>query len=135
MFGRPGTAYVYLCYGIHHLFNVVTNKAEIPHAVLIRALEPLHGVDIMLDRTRKRVLDNTLTRGLGNVSKALGIFTTHTGLDLLTSELVIAEDQFEVKKSAISITTRIGVDYAGPDAELPYRFIVKNNPFVSGKKS
>ena len=134
MFGNPGTAYVYLCYGIHHLFNVVTNKAEIPHAVLVRALEPLHGIDIMLDRTRKQVLDNTLTRGPGNVSKALGIFTTHTGLDLLKSDLAIAEDQFEVKKSAIGITTRIGVDYAGPDAELPYRFIVKNNPYVSGKR-
>ena len=135
MFGQPGTAYVYLCYGIHHLFNVVTNKAEIPHAVLIRALEPLHGIDIMLDRTRKQVLDNTLTRGPGNVSKALGIYTTHTGMDLLESNLVIAEDQYEVKRSAIGITTRIGVDYAGPDALLPYRFIVKNNPYVSGKKS
>ena len=135
MFGQPGAAYVYLCYGIHHLFNVVTNKAEIPHAVLIRALEPLHGIDIMLDRTRKQVLDNTLTRGPGNVSKALGIYTTHTGMDLLESNLVIAEDQYEVKRSAIGITTRIGVDYAGPDALLPYRFIVKNNPYVSGKKS
>ena len=134
MFGRPGTAYVYLCYGIHHLFNVVTNKAEIPHAVLIRALEPLHGIDIMLDRTRKQVLDNTLTRGPGNVSKALGIYTTHTGMDLLESDMVIAEDQYEVKRSAIGITTRIGVDYAGPDALLPYRFIVKNNPYVSGKR-
>ena len=134
MFGQPGTAYVYLCYGIHHLFNVVTNKAEIPHAVLIRALEPLHGIDIMLDRTRKQVLDNTLTRGPGNVSKALGIYTTHTGMDLLESNMVIAEDQYEVKRSAIGITTRIGVDYAGTDALLPYRFIVKNNPYVSGKK-
>lgn len=135
MFGRPGTAYVYLCYGIHHLFNVVTNKMDTPHAVLVRALEPLHGIDIMLDRTRKRVLDNTLTRGPGNVSKALGIFTRHTGMDLLESNLVIAEDQYQVKKSAIGITPRIGVDYAGPDALLPYRFIVKNNPYVSGRKS
>ena len=134
MFGRPGTAYVYLCYGIHHLFNVVTNKPDIPQAVLIRALEPLHGIDIMLDRTRKQLLDNTLTRGPGNVSKALGIFTSHTGMDLVESNLLIAEDQYKVKKSAIGITTRIGVDYAGPDALLPYRFIVKNNPYVSGKK-
>lgn len=135
MFGRPGTAYVYLCYGIHHLFNVVTNKEGVPHAILVRALEPLHGIDVMLDRTRKQVLDNTLTRGPGNVSKALGIYTSHTGLDLLESNMVIAEDQYEVKKSAIGITTRIGVDYAGPDALLPYRFIVKNNPYVSGKRS
>jgi DNA-3-methyladenine glycosylase len=134
MFGRPGTAYVYLCYGIHHLFNVVTNRQDVPHAVLVRALEPLHGIDLMLDRTRKQVLDNTLTRGPGNVSKALGIFTSHTGLDLLESDLRIVEDQFQVKRSAIGITSRIGVDYAGPDAELPYRFIVKDSPYVSGKR-
>lgn len=134
MFGRPGTAYVYLCYGIHHLFNVVTNKVDVPHAVLVRALEPLHGVDVMLDRTRKQVPDNTLTRGPGNVSKALGIYTIHTGMDLLESNMVIAEDQYMVKKSAIGATTRIGVDYAGPDALLPYRFIVKDNPYVSGKR-
>jgi DNA-3-methyladenine glycosylase len=135
MFGEPGTAYVYLCYGIHHLFNVVTNKAGIPHAVLVRALEPIHGIDIMLDRTRKQVLDNTLTRGPGNVSKALGIFTSHTGLDLMESDVRIVQDQFKVKKSAIGITTRIGVDYAGPDAFLPYRFIVSGNPYVSGSKN
>lgn len=135
MFGEPGTAYVYLCYGIHHLFNVVTNKEGIPHAVLVRALEPVHGIDIMLDRTRKQVLDNTLTRGPGNVSKALGIFTSHTGLDLMQSDVRIVQDQFKVKKSAIGITTRIGVDYAGPDAFLPYRFIVSGNPYVSGSKN
>jgi DNA-3-methyladenine glycosylase len=134
MFGRPGTAYVYLCYGIHHLFNVVTNKVDVPHAILVRALEPLQGIDIMLDRTRKQILGNTLTRGPGNVSKALGIFTSHTGMDLVESNMIIAEDQFEVKRSAIGITTRIGVDYAGPDALLPYRFIVKDNPYVSGKR-
>jgi DNA-3-methyladenine glycosylase len=88
----------------------------------------------MLERTRKQLLDNTLTRGPGNVSKALGIFTSHTGWDLIESDLRIVEDQFKVKKSAIGITPRIGVDYAGPDALLPYRFIVKGNPYVSGKK-
>lgn len=135
MFGEPGTAYVYLCYGIHHLFNVVTNKAGTPHAVLVRGVEPVHGIDTMLNRTRKQVLDNTLTRGPGNVSKALGIFTSHTGFDLISSDLRIVEDQFKVKRYAIGITTRIGVDYAGPDALLPYRFIVKDNPYVSGSKN
>jgi len=134
MFGKPGISYVYLCYGIHHLFNVVTNRAEVPHAVLVRALEPLHGIDIMLDRTRKQLLDNTLTRGPGNVSKALGIFTHHTGMDLVNSNMMIVEDKLKVRRSAIGITARIGVDYAGPDALLPYRFIVKDSPYVSGKK-
>jgi len=134
MFGKPGTAYVYLCYGIHHLFNVVTNKKEIPHAILIRAVEPTEGISIMQDRTRKKVLDNTLTRGPGNVSKALGIFTYHSGLDLVTSDIRIVDDGFQYKKKEIAVTTRIGVDYAGPDALLPYRFIVRDNPYVSGKR-
>ena len=73
----PGTAYVYICYGMHHLFNVVTNKQNVPDAVLIRAVEPLQGIDIMLQRTGKIKLDNTLTRGPGNVGKALGISKNH----------------------------------------------------------
>ena len=134
MFGKPGTAYVYLCYGIHHLFNVVTNSKEIPHAVLVRAVEPLTGIAVMQDRTRKKVLDNTLTRGPGNVSKALGIFTYHSGLDLTKSEIQIVHDEFTYKKKDIAVTTRIGVDYAGPDALLPYRYIVRENPYVSGRR-
>src|ERR1700730_16759752 len=92
MYGKAGTAYVYLCYGIHHLFNVVTNRQETPQAVLVRAIEPLLGIELMQERTRKKILDNTLTRGPGNVSKALGIFTYHSGLDLLDSEIKIAND-------------------------------------------
>lgn len=135
MFGEGGLAYVYLCYGIHHLFNVVTNVKDTPHAVLIRAVEPITGVEDMMLRTGKKILDNTLTRGPGNVSKALGIHTRHTGLSLLGDEIFIADDGFKVKTSQIAATPRIGVDYAGADALLPYRFIVKGNPYVSGKKS
>jgi len=135
MFGQPGTAYVYLCYGIHHLFNVVTNREEIPHAILIRAIEPTIGVEVMQRRTKKKILDNTITRGPGNVSKALGIFTRHTGLDLVTSDIRILDDGFRYKKKDIIVTTRIGVEYSGPDALLPYRYIVKGNPYVSGKRS
>jgi DNA-3-methyladenine glycosylase len=135
MFGEGGLAYVYLCYGIHHLFNVVTNAAETPHAVLIRAVEPLYGVDDMLIRTGKKILDNTLTRGPGNVSKALGIHTGHTGYSLLSDELFIADDGYKIQKSSIGMTPRIGVDYAAADALLPYRFVIKGNPYVSGKRS
>ncbi|MBL7736912.1 MAG: DNA-3-methyladenine glycosylase, partial [Chitinophagaceae bacterium] len=87
MFGSPGRAYVYLCYGIHHLFNIVTNKKEIPHAILVRAVEPLKGIDIMLQRTGKKRADHSLTRGPGNVSKAMGIFKYHTGCDLFGKEI------------------------------------------------
>jgi len=133
MYGDGGYAYVYLCYGIHHLFNVVTNSKEIPHAILIRALEPLEGVDEMLFRTNKKKLDQTLTRGPGNVSKALGISTKHTGTSLLGDRIFISDDGVKFSKKLVATSPRIGVDYAGKDALLPYRFYVKGNPFVSGR--
>lgn len=134
MYADGGVAYVYLCYGIHHLFNVVTNVAGVPHAVLVRGVEPLAGIDVMLQRTGKIKPDHSLTRGPGNVSKALGIYTQHTGLGLSGKELFIVDDGFAIKPSQIIATPRIGVDYAGEDALLPYRFILKDNPYVSGKK-
>lgn len=134
MFGKAGTAYVYLCYGIHHLFNVVTNKENTPHAILIRAIAPLNGIPHMLARTRRTKADYTLGKGPGNVSKALGINTQHTGTSLTGKELYIADDDFIVSPSAIGITKRVGVDYAGEDALLPYRFILKDSPYVSGRK-
>lgn len=133
MYGKGGVAYVYLCYGIHHLFNVVTNEMETPHAILIRALEPLKGIDVMLERTNKKKFDHTLTKGPGNVSKALGIFTNHSGKSLLGKNIFIAEDDFVLNKKKLAASPRIGVDYAGDDAKLPYRFYIKGNPFVSGK--
>jgi len=135
MYANGGTAYVYLCYGMHHLFNVVTNEDGIPHAVLIRAAEPVSGVDEMLLRTKKNKLDFTLTKGPGNVSKALGITTQFTGFSLLEDTIFIVDDGYVLKEDAIIRTPRIGVDYAGEDAVLPYRFIVKDNPYVSGKKN
>jgi DNA-3-methyladenine glycosylase len=133
MYGQGGYAYVYLCYGIHHLFNVVTNSEDVPHAVLIRALDPIEGIEEMLLRTAKKKLDHTLTRGPGNVSKALGIFTKHTGVSLLENKIFIANDGGKFSKKEIEASPRIGVDYAGNDALLPYRFYVKGNPFVSGR--
>lgn len=133
MYAQGGFAYVYLCYGIHHLFNVVTNTRDIPHAILIRGGEPLQGIDEMLRRTGKKKADHTLTRGPGNLSKALGILTIHSGMSLLRKDLFIADDGFRYKKEAIAGSPRIGVDYAGDDALLHYRFYVKANPYVSGR--
>ena len=133
MYGEGGFAYVYLCYGIHHLFNIVTNSTDIPHAVLIRALDPLEGIEEMLRRTHKKKLDHTLTRGPGNVSKALGIHTNHTRTSLLANKIFIADDGGRYSRKEIAASPRIGVDYAGKDALLPYRFYVKGNPFVSGE--
>lgn len=144
MYMEGGAAYVYLCYGLHHLFNIVTNIADTPHAVLIRAAEPLVGIETMLQRTGKIKLDNTLTKGPGNMSKAFGIQKLHTGLLLNTEALFIARPEYATVKYGISLplvtatdivtTPRIGVDYAGEDALLPYRFLVKGNPYVSGRK-
>lgn len=133
MYAKGGVAYVYLCYGIHHLFNVVTNCPGTPHAILIRALAPVKGIDTMLKRVRKKKLDNTLTRGPGNLSKAMGLFTKHSGCSLRSKELFIADDGFVLSKKDIAVSPRIGVDYAGDDALLHYRFFVKGNSYVSGK--
>ena len=133
MYAEGGVAYVYLCYGIHHLFNVVTHSKETPHAILIRALEPVKGIDEMLRRTGKKKLDHTLTRGPGNLSKAMGIAVLHSGCSLHSKELFLADDGFEYGKNEIAASPRIGVDYAGKDALLHYRFYIKGNPFVSGK--
>ncbi len=131
MFGAGGFAYVYLCYGIHHMFNVVTNQDGIPHAILIRGIEPVEGKDIMLERMHKTVFNKTVGKGPGNVTKALGIYTIHTGLSLMSDQIFIADDGFVIKKSQVTASPRVGVDYAGEDAQLLYRFYVKDNPFVS----
>ena len=133
MYAAGGYAYVYLCYGIHHLFNVVTNSEDEPHAVLIRAIDPIEGIEEMLLRTNKKKLDTTLTRGPGNVSKALGILTKHSGTSLMGDKIFIVEDETAFSRKEIAASPRIGVDYAGRDALLPYRFYVKGNPFVSGR--
>jgi DNA-3-methyladenine glycosylase len=132
MYAAGGVAYVYLCYGIHHLFNIVTNKEDIPHAVLIRALEPLEGIEIMVQRRKKKVADYTLTKGPGSMSAALGIYKTHNGLSLETSDHIWLEDR-KLPTGNILSGPRIGVDYAGEDALLPYRFWVEGNKYVSGK--
>ena len=138
MYASPGTAYVYICYGMHHLFNVVTNARDIPDAVLIRALEPLEGITTMLKRTGKKNLDNTLTRGPGNVGKALGIFKEHSGALLSGNKIFICENdrRQDGSKPSDALTgrsKRIGVEGAGlPAANYPYRFYIRGNKFVSG---
>jgi DNA-3-methyladenine glycosylase len=133
MYADAGTAYVYICYGMHQMLNVVTNEKDIPDAVLIRAVEPLKGIETMLRRTGKTKLDFTLTKGPGNVGKALGIFKKHSGCQLLGNEIYIADDGYRLKKNEIGISGRIGVGSAGADALLPYRFYIRGSKYVSGK--
>lgn len=132
MYAAPATAYVYICYGMHHLFNVVTNKKNIPDAVLIRAAEPVEGIDIMLQRSGKKKLDYTLTKGPGNVAKALGITKAQSGFNLNGNKMYIAADGW-LSADETGISARIGIDGEGPAAAaLPYRFFIKGNKYVSG---
>jgi DNA-3-methyladenine glycosylase len=133
MYQPGGVAYVYLCYGIHQMFNIVTGEKDNPQAVLIRAVAPVTGLDVMLRRRGKKVLDKTLTRGPGSVGQALGITTAHTGMSLLSDTIWIADDGYQFTKKEIASSPRIGVAYAAADALLPYRFYVKGNLFVSVK--
>jgi DNA-3-methyladenine glycosylase len=133
MYATGGTCYVYICYGIHQMFNIVTNQAGIPDAILVRAVHPIDGINTMLTRSGKSKADYTLTRGPGNVAKALGIRKVHSGLSLSGDDIFISPDGGEVEVSQVASSSRIGVAYAGEDALLPYRFYLKGNPYVSGR--
>jgi DNA-3-methyladenine glycosylase len=134
MFAHGGVAYVYLCYGIHHLFNVVTNVEHTPHAILVRAIEPLDGVEVMLERRRKEKLSPILTAGPGAMSEALGIKTKHTGLLLQGPEIYIEDRGIRLPRKDIVEASRVGVAYAQEDALLPYRFSIRDNRYVSKGK-
>ena len=133
MYSDAGTVYVYICYGMHTMLNVVTNDIGIPDAVLVRAAEPISGMDIMLERTGKKVLDPTLTRGPGNLAKALGIHKTHSGAFFGEENIHLYDDGYRLAEAEIGASKRIGVESAGDDALLPYRFYIKGNKFVSGR--
>lgn len=134
MYKEGGHGYVYMCYGIHFLFNVITNVQDIPHAILIRALEPSEGIETMLQRRQKTHLDYTLTAGPGSVTQALGITLTHNGIDLTGSTLWIEDCGMILKEEDIVASPRVGVAYAREDALLPWRFRIKNNPWTSRAK-
>lgn len=125
MYGPGGLAYVYLCYGIHHLFNVVTNDEDIPHAVLVRAGSPLTGVEVMLSRRRKQKQDGSLLSGPGCVAQALGIVTGMTGTDLEGDSIWIEDRGVDLSDQDVVTGPRIGVDYAEEDAARPYRFLLR----------
>jgi len=131
MFEAGGHAYIYLCYGIHHLFNIVTNRQGRADAVLVRAIEPVEGLDVMLVRRKMTKIEKRLTSGPGMLTQALGIKTHHYGIKLDSDVLWIEETQNSIQPLDIVSTTRIGVDYAEDDALKPWRFYMKGNPWVS----
>ena len=175
MYAEGGTAYVYLCYGMHHLFNIVTNVLGVPHAILIRGIEPIDGVEFMLQRRNMKKPAPRLTAGPGCLAQALGITVKHSGLSLLKNKIWVEDrnllssakecgklDQIGsllgsfspgekagmrgqkdidnqsqhlnwTDRSPIEIVTgpRVGCQYAGKDADNPWRFRIKSNPWVS----
>ncbi len=130
MFKSAGHSYVYLCYGIHHLFNVVTNVEGKADAVLIRALQPLVGEPHMMDRMDTTSLKK-ITSGPGKLTKALGINLSMNGEYLLNNKVWIEDQSIKISKSSIVASSRIGIDYAGEDAQLPWRFTIAGNEWVS----
>ena len=130
MYKNGGIAYVYLCYGIHNLFNVITNVKDVPHAVLIRAIEPLEGIKEMY-RRRKISKKYRLTNGPGKLTQALGIDKNCNGKSLQSDTIWIQDSGIKFLEKDILSSTRIGVDYAGKDAKLLYRFHIKDNKWVS----
>jgi DNA-3-methyladenine glycosylase len=123
MYAEGGKSYVYLCYGIHYLFNVVTNVKDVPHAVLIRAVYPIENISLVCKRRNTKKLVKNLTTGPGKVTQALGIDIKHNGVDLLGNTIWIEDRGLNLNKY-IQTGKRIGIDYAAEHADLPYRFWV-----------
>jgi len=134
MYGVGGTAYVYFVYGMYYQFNVVTNVEDIPHAVLVRAVEPIEGLDIIRRRRRGRP-EYELTSGPGRLCLALGIDRRLDKADLLGDRVWI-EEGVSVSPREVARGPRVGIDYAEEWVAKPWRFWIRDNPFVSrsGKK-
>jgi DNA-3-methyladenine glycosylase len=131
MYMPGGVAYVYLCYGIHEMFNIVTSVEGQPHAILVRAIQPTDGLDIMLARRNMPAIKPNITSGPGSVAKALGISRAINAFSLQSDTIWIEDRGLTFPDKSIAAVPRIGVSYAAEDALLPYRFYVKGNPYVS----
>ncbi|WP_121811892.1 DNA-3-methyladenine glycosylase [Mucilaginibacter kameinonensis] len=131
MFMQGGIAYVYLCYGIHEMFNIVTSVEGRPQAILIRAIQPTDGIEAMQVRRNMPVLKPNITAGPGSVAKALGISRNINAFSLQGDTIWIEDRGLHFLDEQIKAGPRIGVAYAAEDALLPYRFFVKGNVYVS----
>lgn len=132
MFGEGGHAYVYMIYGMYYCFNVVTNGLNVPHAILVRALEPLKGIELMQKRIGKEKITQ-LCNGPGKLCKAMAITRNDNGIDLCGNEIYITNGEI-VEKENIIATPRINIDYAGSAKDYLWRFTIKGSPYLSRKK-
>lgn len=131
-FGPGGHAYIYLIYGMYHCFNIVTNIEEKPEMVLIRAIEPIEGIEIMEKRRKTKVLRN-LCSGPGKLCQAMDITRELYGIDLYGDNLYLVDNE-KIQKEDILSTPRINIDYAGEATKYPWRFLIKDNKFISTLK-
>ncbi|RYD79415.1 MAG: DNA-3-methyladenine glycosylase [Sphingobacteriales bacterium] len=134
MYEAGGVAYVYLIYGFYYLLNFVTNIQGIPHAVLIRAIEPSDGIPLMLKRRKIETLLPKITAGPGVLTQALGIDKTHNGMDLTGDTIWVEDRGLSYPDEEIIASPRVNVAYAKEDALLPWRFRVKGNKYTSPAK-
>ena len=125
MYKAGGISYVYLCYGIHHLFNVVTGPEEVPHAVLVRGIKPLKGISLMEKRRNNKSNLKNFSNGPGTLTSALGIKIKNNDTDLNSNVIWLEDNGIKVRETNVFCGPRIGVNYAGKDAILPYRFLWK----------
>jgi DNA-3-methyladenine glycosylase len=124
MYDEGGVAYIYLCYGIHSLFNIVTNKKGIPHAVLIRGIYPTHGLNAMFYRIGGERPLEAIGTGPGRVSKILGLHFSLSGTSLIGNEIWLEDRGLHINHEDVRVSPRVGVEYAKEDASLPYRFLL-----------
>jgi len=130
MYEKGGFSYVYLCYGVHYLFNIVTAPYGIPHAILIRGVLPYSGKKDMALRVDKPVIEPRFTNGPGKLSKALGIDINFNSKILTGDEVWVEDHGIKIARKDILVSKRIGVDYAGEDANLPYRFNLNIDKYI-----
>lgn len=130
MYNEGGFAYVYLVYGMHHLFNIVTNMENLADAVLVRAIEPVEGIELMYKRRNVYRNNKLLTGGPARLTQAMGIDVSYNKTDL-TGDTIWITNGVEINSDDIISTSRIGVEYAGEDAFLPWRYYINNNKYVS----
>lgn len=134
MYELGGTAYITLCYGLHHLFNIVTGREGAPQAVLIRAIEPLENIELMLARRKMNRVATRLTAGPGVLTKALGITTAYHGLDTLSDDSPVWIEASNQSVADIVASPRVGIDYAEEWKTTPWRFRIGNNKWTSPAK-
>lgn len=134
MFHEGGVAYVYICYGIHHLFNVVSGKKDQPHAVLIRGLEPLEGNETMLKRRNLEKFDYRICGGPGALAQALGITSELSGISLQGPIIQLEDHGINIFDQDIIASKRVGCESAGEDGLLPWRFRISGNRWASPAK-